>query len=251
MSLARFYASSIPDTGVLELDESESHHAARVLRVQRGDDVLVFDGMGFEAFANVMEIQRKTVVLQIRGKRFAPRDHDGAIAFAVAMPKGDRQRNVIERLVELGVDVLLPMETERSVARLDADAIAKLDRYVVEACKQSMRNRFMEVQPKRRWGELLRDEDWKRTTRILVHPGEQGWSPTSFLEERARQKSSSTDPSANKLLFAIGPEGGFTDHEAEEAIAAGFERLSLGERILRVETAVSAAAVLADLYCAK
>ncbi|MCU0707544.1 MAG: 16S rRNA (uracil(1498)-N(3))-methyltransferase [Pirellula sp.] len=246
MGLARFYVPSGVHPGEITLDETESHHAARVLRLQVGEDVLVFDGRGNEGFGTIQAIDRRRVSVQIANTRFAPRDHDGRIALAIAMPKGDRQRSVMEKLVELGVDHLIPIETERSVAKLDSDGLVRLERYMIEACKQSMRNRCLTIHPPCTLRELLVSPVWQHASRWFLHPGAHGKTPEALL---APASASDIQPNATQtqILFAIGPEGGFAEQEANDARSHGFELLDLGERILRVETAVAYASVLGHL----
>jgi 16S rRNA (uracil1498-N3)-methyltransferase len=172
------------------------------------------------------------------------------------MPKGDRQRSVIEKLVELGVDRLTPIDTERSVSKFDADAIEKLKRYAIEACKQSQRNRLMHIDPSIGWMEwLARSVQGEPSSLWMLHPltlHEAGGSGVRFVRS---DRWLAEDPlgaesrvgSKSRVVFAVGPEGGFTAGEVAQAIEHGVGLLDLGERILRVETAVSAAAVLGSL----
>jgi len=245
MGLARFYAPRI-QPGDIQLDESESNHASRVLRSQIGEDILLFDGDGNEGFGTIQSIDRRHVTIRVASTRFAPRDHDGRLAVAVAMPKGDRQRHVIEKLVELGVDHLIPIETERSVARMDADVSARLTRYMVEACKQSGRNRFLQIHDPIGWQELLRAPSWSTHRRWVLHPR----ADACRAHQLIRESIATSEQKSESFLFAIGPEGGFTDGEIETATTYGLSILDLGERILRVETAVAFAAILGDLMTA-
>jgi 16S rRNA (uracil1498-N3)-methyltransferase len=247
MALPRFLIDDVPERGFVSLDEAESNHAARVLRVQPGDDVIAFDGKGWEGYGSVDSVQRKTVTLNLQHRRFAPRDHEDCLWMAIALPKGDRQRGVIERMVELGVDRLIPLHTHRSVARCDADAIERLDRYAIEACKQCQRNRRMRIEPAVEWsafGGWLHAQPMAE--RWLLHP-----APTASDAQTFLAKSLALPTHTMRWLFAIGPEGGFTDAEVTEARAADCQVLSLGERILRVETAVASAALLGHLALAR
>jgi 16S rRNA (uracil1498-N3)-methyltransferase len=259
MGLARFFASELPSQGTVRLDESESHHAVRVLRIQVGDDVLVFDGLGNEGFGTVVSISKKQIAIEVKGKRFAPRDHDGKLVLAIAMPKGDRQRSVIEKLVELGVDILIPIDTERSVAKLDAAGIERLERYALDSCKQCCRNRLLHIEPCIPFSELLRSNRFSRDAdRWLVHPGPEGVAMEEFLNPWPQQtivpppgephrEVVETMVPTRTVVFAIGPEGGFSPSEVSASAQAGFRTLNLGDRILRVETAVAAVSVLGHL----
>jgi 16S rRNA (uracil1498-N3)-methyltransferase len=248
MGLARFYVERVA-LGDLELDEAESNHASRVLRSQVGEDVLLFDGWGNEGFGTIRLIERRRVLVHVASTRFAPRDHEGRLALAVAMPKGDRQRNVIEKIVELGVDHLIPIETERSVAKVDQDAQARLARTMVEACKQSRRNRFLRIHPSILWKDFVRDSSWISHTRCVLHPDTKGTTAESLVFEHFERRIHPSE-GAKSFVFAIGPEGGFTEEEVRLAADQGFRTLDLGDRILRVETAVAFAAVLGHLLTA-
>ncbi len=227
----------------MSLDEAESNHAARVLRVRPGEDVIAFDGKGWEGYGSIDSVQRKTVTLNIQQRRFAPRDHDDRLWMAIALPKGDRQRSVIERMVELGVDRLIPLHSHRSVARCDPDAIERLERYGIEACKQCQRNRRMRIEPAMDWNAFVNWLQAQSSTECwLLHPALAASDAQGLLA-----RSTALPTHTMRWLFAIGPEGGFTDAEASEAQSAGCRVLSLGERILRVETAVASAALLGHL----
>ncbi|MEI8210854.1 MAG: RsmE family RNA methyltransferase [Planctomycetota bacterium] len=247
MSLPRFYVSEIPEAGSIRLDEAESNHAARVLRAAIGEDVLVFDGRGNEGFGTIESITKKTVSIDVQGRRFAPRDHDDRLWFAIALPKGDRQRSVVERSVELGVDRLIPLHSSRSVAKCDEDAVARLDRYGIEACKQCHRNRKMQIDAAIEFETLMqRLQSQPQIQSWVLHPDPDGVAIDSFVSTvlaRVRHQQQTI----TKLLFLVGPEGGFTSEEIQMARAAHCSLLNLGERILRVETAVSTAAVLGEI----
>lgn len=242
MGLHRFYVDRLA-TGEIELDEAESSHASRVLRLQSGDDILLFDGEGTEGFGTIRSIDRRSVVVNVTSTRFAPRDHDGRLTLAVAMPKGDRQRSVIEKMVELGVDHLIPIETERSVAKVDGDAAARLSRYGIEACKQSGRNRLLRIEPTVPWGEFILSPSWKSYVRWILHPCAGALRAENLLFGPSVFDKGLKTP----FLFAIGPEGGFTDDEVQVAEESAFRTLDLGDRILRVETAVAFVSVLGHL----
>jgi 16S rRNA (uracil1498-N3)-methyltransferase len=246
MSLPRFLVPSLQSqSAALDLPEDEAHHASRVLRCQVGDSVILFDGLGSEALASIQQITKRSVTVSFDSVMFAPRDHNGTLHFAVSLPKGDRQRNTIEKLVELGVDSLTPISTERSVAIVNATNAERLHRYGVEACKQCGRNRLMIIHASSTLDQVSIDHP--KCATFVLHPNIEGSKAITLPEANAKWMSSSID----SLLFLIGPEGGFTDAEVRRAIAQGAVMLSLGERIQRVETAVSSAAVLGSCWLPK
>lgn len=253
MSLPRFLVSALPHASanlppnlppkIVTVEDSEAHHAIKVLRCKKGESVVVFDGAGNEATGVVHEVDKKTLSVAYSETLFAPRDHDGRLCVAISLPKGDRQKYAVEKLVELGVDRLIPLATERSVAFVDESNVERLHRHAMEACKQCQRNRLMTIEPTMKWSQLLSknpaNELW------MLHPYSKGRrGETSLDNAYARYK----DSDVNRVTFAIGPEGGFTDEEAELASQKGVAQLSLGERILRVETAVAFVSVLGNLW---
>jgi 16S rRNA (uracil1498-N3)-methyltransferase len=241
MSVPRFLVPSIPDQGDIELPDAESHHACRVLRLAVDDKAQLFDGQGNLANGHFSIVTKRTAVVSIENKSFAPLDHDGRLHFAVALPKGDRQRSTIEKLVELGVDSLTPITSQRSVAVLDDSNIERLHRYSIEASKQCGRNRLMRIHSSFPIEELRWDSG---TSAWILHPYHVNCIPLSLIEAHDWCQKHPTP----KQLFLIGPEGGFVETEVETTLEQGAKVLSLGPRIQRVETAVSSAAVLGSLW---
>ena len=226
---------------MVELPENESHHASRVLRCTQGESIVLFDGVGNEALGTIESIDKRSVRVAITSRQFAPRAHDGRLHFAVALPKGDRQRNTIEKLVELGVDSLCPLITKRSVAVVNENNAERLERYVIEACKQCGRNQLMSIEPSASIDVVMSAH---LSSTWILHPEPLADSSHSI---HAANRFAADHPPIS-LLFLIGPEGGFTEEEVAQAIQLGAKILSLGERIQRVETAVATAAVLGHCW---
>ena len=237
----------MPRNGTVELPPAEAHHATRVLRCSKDDAIVLFDGLGNEALATIESIDKRNVVVKIDSYVFAPRDHSGRLHFAVSIPKGDRQRNTIEKLVELGADSLSPLVTTRSVAIVNEANIERLERYVVEACKQCGRNRLMSIRPALNLNDIepyaksLAESSVPAAVWIL-HPKIKGQTTHTIHQANALAQAN------QNLLFLIGPEGGFTDEEVVLAVRQGARILSLGDRIQRVETATATAAVLGHCW---
>jgi 16S rRNA (uracil1498-N3)-methyltransferase len=249
MTVHRFLVPDLPSHGAIELPTQEAHHASRVLRCSEGDAIALFDGLGHEAQATIRSIDKRSVVAAIDSYAFAPRDHAGRLHFAIALPKGDRQRNTIERLVELGVDSMCPLSTSRSVAVVNEANTERLERYVIEACKQCGRNRRMGIGATLHMqgiqayaAALALTKEARRTSIWILHPTLVGEKIFSIHEANA------LDFHNANLLFVVGPEGGFSDEEVEEAVSQGARIMSLGERIQRVETAAATSAVLGHLW---
>lgn len=227
----RYYVPQLPTApGELILPPEESRHAAAVMRIRSGDEIVLFDGQDAEARARVMTVKKREVTCCVDACRRVSREPSTHLTACVAIPKGDRSRMLVEKLTELGVARLVPLICQRSPWKIGTAAIEKLRRHVIEACKQSGRNRLMLLEtPVESSVFFSESNDQERhTVRLLAHPS--GESAIPF-------------PTANRpAAFAIGPEGGFTDEEIEWADRAAWRRLSLGPRVYRIETAAIALA---------
>ena len=191
----------------------------------------LFDGTGADFVSRITKIGRTTVDLDIESRQEIDRELPIDVTMGVAIPKGDRQRWLVEKLTELGVARLVSLVTTRGVAQPAESSLARLRRGVIEASKQCGRNRLMEIRRHKR-GE------------------------SSSYHLRPTRRASLLTPEAPPLcnrnriwMSAIArftapwvPEGGFTDSEVEVAVAAGWVPLKLGPRILRIETAAIAMA---------
>ena len=226
----RFFITTQPagDRAVLEGDEAR--HLTRVLRAKVGDTVSLFDGKGREWPACVAAIGRDRVELDAGEPAIDPLHPDAIpVTLAVALPKGDRQKWMVEKLTELGATRLIPLETTRGVAEATASAQARLERGVIEACKQCGRNTLMEIAAGRPLDRLLAGVPTGACV-VIAHPGGRPLDAATM------------PPTAAAMIALVGPEGGFTDEELCIADRAGAIRISLGPHILRVETAAIALA---------
>jgi 16S rRNA (uracil1498-N3)-methyltransferase len=226
--MADRYYSAEPITGPeATLDGNEAHHLLHVMRAEPGTKLVVFDGRGGQFDAEVVRCDRKTVTLSVGPLQDVQRELAYPLTLAVALPKGDRQRWLVEKAVELGVTRLVPLRTVRSVTN-KADPASKLLRYVVEASKQCGRNRLMEITPTQDLVSFLENEN-TADQRLLAHPGGKSLSEIALLADAS-------------TVMVIGPEGGFTDDEVAQAVDQSWQIVGLGCRLLRVETAAIALA---------
>lgn len=236
----RFYSPHLIGHELVSLTDDEAHHAINVMRIKVGASLTLFDGQNHEADAAVTAVHRKQVDCQIDHVAEVDRERSRTIVVAVALPKGDRSRSVIEKAVELGAFGLIPLVCSRSVARPSEGLLRRLDRYVLDASKQCGRNRLMRVSSPIGWDDLI-------NTPLADHFPDSGLgNGENILRWVAHPSGNDWEQGTNEpAMIAIGPEGGLTDEEVTAAQTAGWACVSLGPRILRVETAVSA--VLANL----
>ena len=223
----RYYSAEPIESPTITLAGNEAHHLLHVMRAQPGLELTVFDGRGGEYAAQVTACKRATVELEVGERNEIERELPFELTLAVGLPKGDRQRWLIEKCTELGVTRVIPLQLARSASKVEKKD--KLTRYVIEASKQCGRNRLMEIAEPTTREKLL--EETTAGKRVLAHPG---GTPIS----QAEVAGAANEP----VCIAIGPEGGFTDEEVAQASEAGWQVVGLGERILRIETAALATA---------
>jgi 16S rRNA (uracil1498-N3)-methyltransferase len=237
------------------LTGAEAHHLIHVMRAGLGRRIELFDGSGRQWVAEVRRIARCEVELALVAEEAIDRELAADVTLAVALPKGERQRWLVEKAVELGVRRLVPLETARGVAQPGAAALERLRRCVIEASKQCGRNRLLELAPPQPWAGLLAATAGV-PQRWMAHPGggphgrKKGTVPICAQHPPGRSGKWGLSPfsSQDPLVLAIGPEGGFTADEVAAAVQAGWQLVDLGPRTLRVETA---AILLAALVAAR
>ncbi len=226
MSTRRFFCETpINSATDYVLTDSEHQHLAKVLRGQPGDTVTLFDGLGGEYVATIDAVQRNKTELTIQSKRDVDRELPFSLTLAVALPKGDRQQWLVEKCVELGVTEITPLITEFGVAQPGDKARQRIQRWIVAASKQCGRNRLMSVNDPMAFANFI-DRNAESPV-YIAHPNE---NESSFVNPN----------SLRAVTLVIGPEGGFSAKEIELAKERECELVSLGPRILRIETAAVA-----------
>lgn len=239
MSEPRLYLAAPLASGArLALEPAANQHLVRVLRLQRGATVTVFNGEGGEYRARIVSLERGQATLEIGDWVEQERESALPITLIQGVSRGERMDYTIQKAVELGVHAIVPVLTERSVVRLDGTRAAKRRAHwqgvCVHACQQCGRNRLPPIEAP----EPLRD--W------LARGPHTGW----VLDPQADIGLAAGPP--DKLgpnFLLVGPEGGLSPAELQQATAAGLRAVRLGPRILRTETAaVAALAALQTLW---
>ena len=210
----------------LVLDEDESHHLGKVLRVQVGSFVEILDGRGSLVEAEISELDRKATRVKILGRKsVAP--PNPFFRIAVAMTKANRWEEIIRPLTEMGVGRITPLVTERTEVRIpsgkEMDKLGKWRKLAIEACKQSGNPWLPEIDLPVRFGELLSD---KERASFIASLRSHSVKPLVDFERKP-----------SKALLIIGPEGGWTKGEEDLALEKEVIPFSLGSSVLRTETA--------------
>jgi 16S rRNA (uracil1498-N3)-methyltransferase len=216
----RFYINCPLAPGQVTVQGAEAHHLATVCRLRPGDAVCLFNGDGHEYAAEIQEVGRKAVTLEIQAIATPQRELGYRVEVAAPVPKGDRAQFLVEKLTELGATSFVPLRTRRSVVHPRDAKLEKLQRYVIEASKQCGRNVLLRIAELTDWEDYCRRDDLP-SVRLVAHPGGVPFPGVGGQD----------------VALAVGPEGGFTAEEIECARRIGWQVVDLGPRILRVETA--------------
>jgi 16S rRNA (uracil1498-N3)-methyltransferase len=233
MPRTRLYIpTTIGGSSTLELDADSARYLTRVLRLRVGDGLSVFDGSGPEYLATIAAIGKSSATLSIGEESATATETRLRMHLVQAVSRGERMDFVIQKATELGVKRISPVLTEFGVVKLDAARAEKRrdhwQKIAASACEQCGRVRLPLIDTPITLKHWFGRKPERVDTQIVLRPG-------------ATKSLAGIAAPITKLCMLIGPEGGFSDGEYEDAAVAGFEAVSLGPRVLRTETAAVAA----------
>ena len=238
----RFYVPFHAGLKNLWIDSSESHHMVHVKRLKNGDNIVLFNGMGDECSAEIVEISGSKVKVELSQSKTISKETRVGIDLAFAIPKGKRSHFLIQKCTELGVNKLIPTNYERSVVKLKSESSGKIEKWrkiAIEAAKQCGRNTITEIGDVMDFGNILENVGIYDLSLFACNQSDSN-NLKNTLQEHLKP---------NNIISFIGPEGGFTSHEIEMAKEARCKFVSLGQRTLRVETAaIDISAILSYHY---
>lgn len=231
MRIPRIYHSQpLPDSGTLALDDEAANHVGRVMRMQAGQSLILFDGTNHQWDATITEVSKKSVTVEIANKQHHSIESPLDLHLGQVISRGDKMEFTIQKSVELGVNVITPLVSERCGVKLNAERFEKKlqqwQKIAISACEQCGRNVVPEIRP------VMKLEDWCQEEfdgiKLNLHP-------------RAKY-SINTLPAEHKALrLLIGPEGGLSAEEIAMTEQHHFDEILLGPRVLRTETAAMTA----------
>ncbi len=230
----RFYCPTLATARLSDemvLDADESRHAARVLRLEPGAEVELFDGRGTLATARLdrMEGDPGSAVAEVLDvRRQTPERPE--LHVAVTIPKGPRADDMVVQLSQVGVDHLIPLRTQRSIVDPRNAKLTRFGRIAVASAKQCGRPFVMQIHQTATLDTLF---EQPHDLRLLATPDARPIQGLAFELHRAQQ-----------VLLLVGPEGGFTSEEQDVARSNGCRAWSFSNNILRIETAAITAAAL-------
>ncbi|MBD9413137.1 16S rRNA (uracil(1498)-N(3))-methyltransferase [Pseudomonas sp. PDM16] len=236
MRLSRFFIDAPLSLGQHELPEAQAHYIGRVLRHSAGDAIQLFDGSGQEYLGELIEVGKKAVRVELREQFDGQAESPLRVHLGQGLSRGERMDWAIQKATELGASEITPIVSERCEVRLKDERadkrLAHWRQVAISACEQCGRSVLPVIhapQTLAEWQASVQAE-----LKLVLHP------VAAPLESHAKPQT---------LAFLIGPEGGLTDAEVEQAKTAGFHAARLGPRVLRTETApVVALAVAQQLW---
>lgn len=220
----------------ITISDAEAHHLIHVLRCRVGAQVTLFDGQGMEATAEIISVTRRDLTCRIKSRIQRARPSRPEITVIASPPKADRLKMMVEKLTEIGADRLILLSTSRTVTTPGETRLDKIHSNMIAACKQCRRSFFMELRPLQSMPAALSDLQSSATNPLIciAHP-----ETNNNLTDLCSQ-AQLTRP----VAVLIGPEGGFTEDEVEEAFSFGAVPVSWPNTILRIETAAIVFATL-------
>jgi 16S rRNA (uracil1498-N3)-methyltransferase len=241
----RFFVSSDnirpPEIFITNLDVN---HIKNVLRLIKGDEIVVCDSFGNEYHAKIIGIEKDKIRLEIVEKFLDRNIYLPQITLFQSLPKSSKMDLIIKQTTELGILRVVPLITERTIVKLDSVGLRnRLDRWrkiAVEASKQSQRNTIPEISDSINFASA---EDVFKEFDLILTPWEK--------EKETTLKEILSKGGFENIGIVIGPEGGFSEEEIKKLLSFNAKTITLGRNILRTETAgiVVLAITLYELDC--
>ncbi|PKH22705.1 16S rRNA (uracil(1498)-N(3))-methyltransferase [Enterobacterales bacterium CwR94] len=209
----------------ITLSEEAANHVGRVLRMGPGQPLILFDGSNLVFHAEIVQADKKSVKVRVAASESDDRESPLHLHLGQVMSRGEKMEFTIQKSIELGVNVITPLFSERCGVKLDAERLAKKiqqwQKIAIGACEQSGRNRVPEIRP------AMTLEAWS---------AEQDDSLKLNLHPRASQSINTLPQPVSRVRLLIGPEGGLSADEIAMTAQQGFTDILLGPRVLRTET---------------
>jgi 16S rRNA (uracil1498-N3)-methyltransferase len=222
----------------IELEAGAARHLTSALRMSSGQLVTLFNGHGGEYTAELVEAKKGKATVRITEFDKADRESNLSIHLAIGISRGERMDLIVQKATELGVSEITPLFTERCEVKLSGERLDKKvnhwQQVAISACEQCQRNSLPSI------NAPVKIEQWQvncdASLKLVLH-------------HRTDQSLSDMPPPSGQVALLIGPEGGLSEREIEQAISLGFSPLALGPRVLRTETApLAAISILQSLW---
>lgn len=226
MRIPRIYHSQPLIAGTqISLEDEASNHVGRVLRMSKGQKIVLFDGSNQVFDADIVESTKKSVIVQVNEGQVDDKNSPLDLHLGQVLSRGEKMEFTIQKSVELGVNTITPLISERCGVKLDASRLEKKhqqwQKIIISACEQCGRNTIPQLMP------VISLEEWCAQTddslKLNLHP-------------RATQSINTLPLPVKKVRLLIGPEGGLSPNEIAMTAEHHFTDILLGPRVLRTET---------------
>lgn len=237
----RFYVDGAVLAGErIEIEGALAHRLAKVLRMRAGDEVILCDGSGEDVRARLDDVNDRHIVASVLERRPGPREPRLRLHLYQSITKGDRFEWLLEKATEIGVASITPLVAARAVVKTPAEGnrVDRWRRIVVEAAEQCERSTVPRIGAPQSFDDALRSAPG-----VLLLPYEDAGDTAPSIHDVLNRRVDDVFALASVSAF-IGPEGGYEPAEIERATTAGAEIVTLGDRVLRSETAGLVAATL-------
>jgi len=229
----RFFISPEQVSGrSITISGEDVHHIVKVLRMKTGDELLLCDGNGAEYSVKIAQVNKSDITTEVKARSKREIRYP-LITLGQGLPKSDKMDWIVQKAAELGVANIVPLVTERTIVKIkdEEKRISRWQKIAREAAMQSNRADIPAIGRIVSYNDFLRTPNFELPTLFLL-PWEEGTVPIKGILR--------ANPGMKNIVVLIGPEGGFSAHEAEAAQGKGFHLVSLGPNILRTETAAIA-----------
>ncbi len=235
MRIPRFYCPELDATGeVIELPIAAHRHAVQVLRMKPGEALHVFDGNGLEYEAVLEQAAKRGSIIRLGNRIEIDNESSLNITLLQGISRGERMDYAVQKAVELGVNRIVPVVTERCNVQLSngrADKrLAHWQGIMVSACEQSGRSMLPKLSDVISLDDVLAIDCGDKSCHLVLDP-----QAAIGLTELKQY---------DDVTLLIGPEGGLTEQEVQQANRIGFQSVRIGPRVLRTETAAVAAVAI-------
>ena len=231
--MPRFFVPSenITDSEI-KITSGDAAHISRVLRLKKGDALLVCDGRGFDYDARIEEIGAREIICSVVGKRRSESEPNVRVTLYQGIPKASKMDYIIQKTTELGVAAIVPVAMARCVSKIEdkkteSKKLERWNKIAKEAAQQSQRGIVPEVRPVMMFDEAVK----------AMCESDLCFAPYECEDEGGLKKTLLSVEKPETISFMIGPEGGFDLSEIEKLKTAHIPTVTLGPRILRTETA--------------
>ncbi|MBN3037807.1 MAG: 16S rRNA (uracil(1498)-N(3))-methyltransferase [Candidatus Omnitrophica bacterium] len=239
--MSRFFVPQKSIRGSVALiTGAEAHHVLDVMRLKKGDEIQFFDGTGKVYFGHIVDVHPKQLKVEIENVWKQTVSSRIEVTLVQSLPRKNKIEYIIEKCTELGIQTIIPTQTARTVVRLDKQKIsARLMRWrkiAQEAAKQCGRTELPKVDGLLPWVEIL----------SLVQRYDLKLLPCLSGDTRRLKDVLRNNQKAEKIVILVGPEGGFTAEERNQACSAGCIPVSLANQTLKSDTAAISALTMVN-----